>query len=226
MTMDGPSLILLFVKAPIKGRVKSRLASALSDEAAVELYRSFVLDILATVDASSHPCRICIYPPDAREFIAAWLGHRRQYVPQSGDDLGSRMANAFQEAFASGVSRAVLIGSDVPDLPAEVIADAFAGLQGNDAVIGPAVDGGYYLIGFRNDTFRPDVFQDIRWGTDSVLRETRERFIRAGSRVHNVRQWQDVDTVEDLHSLRRRMSGTAFERTYTVQALKRFYGTM
>jgi rSAM/selenodomain-associated transferase 1 len=224
--MDGPSLILLFVKVPIAGRVKSRLASALSDEAAAELYRNFVLDMLATIDASGYPCRICIYPPDARELIAAWLGSRRQYVPQAGDDLGSRMVSAFQEAFASGASRAVLLGSDVPDLPGEVIADAFDGLKENDAVIGPAPDGGYYLIGFRNDTFRPEVFRDIRWGTDSALRETLERFPRAGYRVHHVRPWQDVDTVEDLRSLRQRMSGPAFERSHTVQVLKKFYGTM
>jgi glycosyltransferase A (GT-A) superfamily protein (DUF2064 family) len=136
------------------------------------------------------------------------------------------MENAFRTVFAEGASRAVLIGSDFPDLPGEVIAEALVGLQENDAVIGPAVDGGYYLIGFRNDTFRPDVFQDIRWSTDSVFRETLERFAGTGSRVHCLRQWQDVDTVDDLRSLQQRMSGTTFERSHTMQALKRFYGTL
>ena len=226
MTAEDPSPVLLFVKAPVRGRVKSRLASALGEDAALELYESFVRDILATIDAGGHDCTVCVHPPDARERVAEWLGRHRRCLPQRGDDLGSRMEHAFRDAFAAGASRAVLIGSDIPDLPGQVFTEAFAALQDHDAVIGPAADGGYYLIGFRSDAFRPEVFRDIAWSTDRVFRDTRDQFTRIGSRVFVLRQWQDVDTIEDIRSLQRRASGTSFERSPSMTVINRVCGTM
>jgi hypothetical protein len=226
VTGPDPSPLLFFVRAPVAGRVKSRLASSLGDDAAVELYQCFVLDLLATIDAGGFPCSIFLHPPDARDSVAAWLGGHRHYRAQTGADLGSRMENAFRAVFASGVARAVLLGSDVPDLPGVVIAEAFAALQSHDAVIGPAADGGYYLIGFRSDAFRPEVFRRVAWSTDRVFPETRDLLHRAGSRVQVLRTWQDVDTIDDLRSLQRRARGTPFERSRTLSVIERRCGTM
>ena len=224
MSADAP--VILFVKAPVPGQVKSRLAGSLGGDAALELYRSFALDLLDTIDSCGHPVEIFFTPSGARKAVVAWLGEGRRYALQTGRELGSRMANAFRTAFTEGAARAILIGSDLPDLPGEVITDAFAGLQEQGAVIGPAVDGGYYLIGFRNDTFWPDVFNNIRWSTGSVFRETMERFAGIGSRVYVMRQWQDVDTAEDLRSLRRRSAGTSFEDSRTMHVFRKHCGTM
>ncbi|HWR72792.1 MAG TPA: TIGR04282 family arsenosugar biosynthesis glycosyltransferase, partial [Nitrospirota bacterium] len=134
--MSSP--ILLFIKAPVKGRVKSRLASVLGEDAALELYRSFTLDILDTIDKTGHPCTIFFYPPDSGEAVTAWLGPGRTCLPQEGGDLGLRMANAFATIFNRGASRAILIGSDLPDLPADLLTKAIRSLDDHDAVIGTA----------------------------------------------------------------------------------------
>jgi len=226
VTGAGLSTVLLFVKAPVRGQVKSRLASELGQDAALELYRGFVQDILATIDAGGYDCTVCVHPPDARDRVAEWLGRHRRCLPQRGNDLGTRMENAFHETFASGASQAILVGSDIPDLPGQVFFEAFSALHKNDAVIGPAADGGYYLVGFRKDTFRPEVFRDIAWSTGGVFSETMEHFNRAGARVHMLQQWQDVDTPDDLRSLQRRANGTSFERSRSMTVINRLCGTM
>jgi len=215
---DRP-LIILFVKDPARGRVKSRLASALGEDATLQLYRSFVLDILDTLGQTGIPVRICYYPPDSGKAVAGWLGPERQYLPQEGRDVGERMENAFRQAFSGGISRAVLIGSDIPDLPALFLNEAMASLLTHDAVIGPAHDGGYYLIGFRNDTFSPAAFSGIAWSTGTVLSSTMQAFGRAGQRVHVLSPWRDVDTREDLKDLAARNRRSAFSSSRTMSFL-------
>ena len=109
---DNP-VILLFIKAPLSGQVKSRLAAVLGQDAALELYRNFVLDILASIEKSGVPCIICYHPPDSGEIVMNWLGGHLQCLPQEGRDLGERMERAFRRAFSEGASRAVLVGSDI-----------------------------------------------------------------------------------------------------------------
>lgn len=219
--VSDDSLILLFIKSPVRGRVKSRLAAALGENAALGLYKNFVLDTLATVELSGHPCRICFHPPDAGEAVADWLGRRRSYLAQTGNDLGERMEQAFRRVFSEGAcSRAILIGSDIPDLPGDAFSEAFRSLDRHDAVIGPATDGGYYLIGFRIDTFFPDIFHAVEWSTDTVFSRTMEVFAKAGLRVHALPAWRDVDTSEDLRDLWERNRGTAFRHSRTMNALE------
>ena len=224
--MENPPLILLFVKAPLPGQVKTRLAASLGEDATLQLYRRFAQDILTAIDGAGIAVQVHYTPADARKAVAAWLGQERQYAPQEGADLGSRMENAFRRAFAEGSPRAVLIGSDLPDLPGDLLTEAFRSLDNNDAVIGPAKDGGYYLIGFRRDTFLPAIFPGMAWGTNRVYSVTLERFTQARYRVHSLREWQDVDTVEDLKTLRARARGTAFEHSRTIAMLDRLCGTM
>lgn len=218
-SLPGTTAVLLFVKAPVKGRVKTRLAAQLGDDAALKLYRGFVLDILDTIGKSGHPCRICFHPPDAGDAVAGWLGRHRRYLPQEGSDLGARMANAFAAVFSQGASQAVLVGSDIPDLPADIITGAIGSLKTNDAVIGPAHDGGYYLVGFRKETFLPEVFRGIEWSTERVLEQTMQRFERSGCRVHRLPQWRDVDTVEDLQALAGRNKSTQFRHSRTMKQI-------
>ncbi len=218
--MADQPLIILFVKAPVRGQVKSRLAaSALGDDATLELYRNFCLDILDTLKQTGIPVRICYYPPDSGNAVAGWLGPGQQYLPQEGRDVGERMDNAFRQAFSRGFSRVLLIGSDIPDLPAPLFSDAMAALLTHDAVIGPARDGGYYLIGFRNDTFAPGVFSGIAWSTGAVFEQTMAAFAHAGRRVHELPLWQDVDTIEDLKDLAARNRRSAFRASRTMSFL-------
>lgn|SRR5574341_178774 len=216
---DKP-IVLLFIKAPVKGQVKSRLAAAVGEEAAIELYQNFILDILDMVEKSSYPLSICVYPPGGVEKVSSWLGKERSCLPQKGGDLGERMGHALQQAFSEGRGRAVLIGSDIPDLPSGIIGEAFEALTTNDAVIGPATDGGYYLIGFNSHAFSPRFFRDIEWSTSGVFRETMNILRGASLRVHLMPQWHDVDTLDDLKELCARGRGQEFDKSRTMAYLR------
>jgi rSAM/selenodomain-associated transferase 1 len=139
------------------------------------------------------------------------------YAPQIGEDLGERMANAFIRCFADGCEAALLIGSDIPDMPAAFVERGFAFLQENDAVIGPACDGGYYLIGFRADTFSREAFRGIAWGTGSVLKTTRGILERKALRIAALPEWGDIDTYEDLIALEERNRNTPFAQSRTMR---------
>jgi rSAM/selenodomain-associated transferase 1 len=127
-----------------------------------------------------------------------WLGDQYLYMPQTGENLGERMKNGFAEAISMNFKRVVLIGSDIPDLPLGFIEEAFASLREKDAVIGPSLDGGYYLIGFKNETFSPRVFEGIHWSTESVFEKTLRLLEQEGLTVHTLQPLRDIDTVEDL----------------------------
>ena len=131
-----------------------------------------------------------------------------QYLPQRGEDLGARMAHCFHEAFSKGFHRVVLIGSDLPDLPAEIIDEAFTSLEKIDSVIGPAYDGGYYLIGFNKGSFTPEVFSGIEWSTETVLQKTLDILKNQKRTVHHLPRWGDIDTLEDLKQFVERNEAT------------------
>jgi len=178
--------------------VKTRLASVLEEDATLEIYRRFALDILDTLLRGHLALRIFFYPPEAGRKVRDWLGSEHRYVAQQGEDLGERMKNAFLSAFNEGFSRVVLIGSDLPDLPLRFVKEAVAALSSSDAVVGPARDGGYYLIGFNANRFPQDVFRDIDWGTPTVFQETSRVLQGQGYDVWTLPQWDDIDTYEDL----------------------------
>jgi rSAM/selenodomain-associated transferase 1 len=166
------ALILFFMKYPEPGEVKTRLAESIGSENAAQLYRSFILDLLAKLKSVKLPFRICFYPQQKRESLTGWLGDGYAYSHQRGADLGERMAAAFQDAFAEGHRRVILMGSDFPDLPQSFLEESLSALNTHDAVIGPAMDGGYYLIGFRNETFFSEAFEGMDWGKEFVFRKT------------------------------------------------------
>jgi len=192
--------LILMLKFPTPGTVKTRLAPALGQQRACELHRALVRQTLAEVArfAKREPVTVEVRLAGAPDVAAgrAWLGESVTIREQGEGDLGERMDRAVHCAFAEKASEVVVIGGDCPQLTAEHLAAAFAALAHDDAVLGPAADGGYYLIGQR----RPlsVLFQGIRWGSTEVLAQT-----LAVARAHSIAVAQlatlhDVDLPEDL----------------------------
>jgi rSAM/selenodomain-associated transferase 1 len=193
--------LLFFIKNPEKGKVKTRLASAMGDEMAVKLYRRFLLEMLSTLNRGTFLFYLCFYPENSLNYLKDWLGDHYLYTPQRGENLGERMKNGFVEAFSMNFKRVVLIGSDIPDLPIEFIQAAFQSLKEKDVVIGPSIDGGYYLIGFKEKTFSPQVFEGIPWSTNRVFEETMKVLKKEKLTFHTLQSLRDIDTIEDLKNL-------------------------
>jgi hypothetical protein len=205
MNDSSKNCILFFVKNPVRGGVKRRLAEEVGDTVAVGLYKNFIVDMLRTLSTcTATRLLICVYPHSALGSLRKWLGMRYHYLPQEGKDLGERMKNSFIKAFSMEYERVILIGSDIPDLPRTVIAEAFKALETNEITVGPARDGGYYLIGFRDKTFVPEVFDNIRWGGKQVLKTTLHRVEKIGCSVHLLPAWSDVDMLADVMALLQR----------------------
>ena len=196
--MSDRSAVLLFIKSPEKGKVKSRLAKAIGEDAALDVYKCLAFNTLEGLKDGNYLFRLCFYPPESGEIIKSWLGDSFYYAPQQGRDLGERMWSAFVQAFSDGIEKVLLVGSDIPDLSISLINEAFKALDSSDSVIGPAHDGGYYLIGFNKTSFLPDIFQGIEWSTDSVFRQTMKVLGKSGLSVHVLRVLNDVDTFDDL----------------------------
>jgi uncharacterized protein len=189
-------------KAPVAGRVKTRLVPPLSYEQAAELYRALLLDQLANLKNFTAAERYIAYAPDDLEPLMRDLGGDEfQYLPQRGDDLGARMEHLFSDLQSRGHSRIILIGSDLPTLPLQILNDAFTRLSSLDTqvVLGPSRDGGYYLVGMNQPT--PAIFENMTWSHDRVLAQTTERLTRLGVGFGLTASWFDLDTVDDLRRL-------------------------
>lgn len=199
--MTGDARILFFVKNPAPGQVKTRLAAHLGDQNAATLYKLMAEDALAALDASGFPVEIFYAPDEAGRAVARWLGAGRPYASQQGADLGERMENAFRSAFTQGIRCAVLVGSDIPELMPHHLEEALARLKDNGAVLAPAGDGGYTMIGFRADSFEPDAFDNILWGGAEVLETTIANLRRTGIEPFLLTELPDLDEMDDLKRL-------------------------
>ena len=194
---------MVFAKAPMPGRVKTRLVAALGERGAAELHRQLAERTLVTALAAGlGPVELWCAPGTDDAFFVACA---RQYCinlrAQGEGDLGTRMARALEHAQAEG-SPGLLVGSDCPVLTTEYLGEAAAGLTGgNDAVFGPAEDGGYVLIGLARKP-SAQLFEDIAWGTAAVMQETRARLVRLNWRWSELAMLWDVDRPEDLRRLR------------------------
>jgi uncharacterized protein len=211
--------LLVFVKVPEEGKVKTRLARTIGDEAACGLYRCFVVDTLALARLTGRDTMVFFYPPEAVENAVDWLGGDVALVPQRGGDLGERMIAAFREVLHD-YRYAVLIGSDVPDLPSEIVEEAFESLEKNDAVIGPAKDGGYYLIGFSAGGFTTTPFKGPEWGGPQVFQRTMANIIAGRLKVHVLPPWNDIDDYDDLKTFFDAEKNTPRKRLVTVDFLR------
>ena len=204
MNFKNRQTILVFLRAPEKGRVKTRLARDIGEEKALALYREFVGFTLTAVKSSGMDSRICFYPENKIGLLTDWLGKDHYYMPQTGDDLGQRMENALSRVFDQGAEKAVLVGTDIPDIRASHFVTAFDLLSHRDVVLGPSLDGGYWLIGFRKEGFYPGLFHQMSWGTDCVFKTTRDKCRSAGLSLGLLPALQDIDTLADLHGFQKK----------------------
>jgi rSAM/selenodomain-associated transferase 1 len=218
--MNDNRCVLLFVKLPEKGKVKSRLARDMEWDLVRRLYESIVLDTIVMLQGTKVPFLICFDPPDALDRVRRWLGSEYSYLPQAGAELGERMEQAFVRVFREGADKALLIGSDIPGLSSAVILEAFESLTSHDAVIGPARDGGYYLIGFQKNGFDAAIFHDMIWSTQAVYDETIMRLRENAREIHVLPQCTDVDTKEDLKTLLHELASQGPADSQTLKFLR------
>lgn len=186
--------LIVFVKAPRPGAVKTRLASAIGAPAAGAAYRRLVETLLHQLQRLSG-VELCFSPDNAASEVRHWLKDGWTYTPQGNGDLGQRLHSAFQRAFHAGAKRVAIIGSDCPAVSVEDIREAWGGLETHDVVLGPATDGGYWLIGLRE--LQPSLFHGVPWSTKDVFAETIRRIEHAGLSVQLLRELADVDTDHD-----------------------------
>jgi hypothetical protein len=200
------SALIIFAKAPIPGQVKTRLCPPLTPDEAASLHGSFVLDALErSQEAGRHGSvtverfLACAPPADHVFFKIMEERHKVRLLRQTGDDLGARMDQTFKEVFALGYQRALLVGTDVPSLPTSYYGQAVSLLADHDLVLGPSLDGGYYLIGLKRPV--PDLFRGIPWSTDQVFPLTRTKAEALGLKTALLPPCRDVDTLDDLLAL-------------------------
>lgn len=192
--------LAIFTNVPIVGQVKTRLASTLTLEGAAALYRGFLLDTVSLAMRVGRCKTFLVYTPrEASPVLQDMVEQPIDLIPQSSGDLGSRMNDAFKDLLARGYELPVIIGGDLPTLPLSRLRTAFLALERSPVVLGPSLDGGYYLIGLR--ALQPELFEGIAWGTPQVLGQTIDRINRLGLEVRCLEPWYDVDTAEDLDFL-------------------------
>jgi rSAM/selenodomain-associated transferase 1 len=216
-TGKAPSYLGMFAKYWLPGQVKTRLGKAVGMAAAAELHRHFVLQLAADLATSAATRSVVVAPPEQQPAFADALPAGWRLIAQGDGDLGDRIERFFAEALQEAW-RVVLIGSDCPLLTAERIETAIEALETHDAVLGPAADGGYYLIGLRGP-WRPSMrrlFTDVPWGGPEVARVTRQRLREADASWQELPRAEDIDTLDCLQRL-----ATQLRETATTHPLRR-----
>jgi uncharacterized protein len=198
--------LVIFAKAPVPGQVKTRLCPPLTPDEAATLHGSFVLDTLERTKAAiAKGClsvdRYIACLPSASLVFFKILEERHgvRLFDQVGDDLGQRMYRAFADLFGLGYRQVFIVGTDVPTLPLSVFQQAVSLIESHDLVLGPATDGGYYLIGLQRPV--PELFTGVPWSTASVLAATRQNASSLGLTIGLLKDWRDIDVPEDLRAL-------------------------
>jgi len=191
--------LIVFLKFPEPGKVKTRLAKDVGEERAATIYSNIAKTIVENVvDHDSYKTAIYYDPPGKEEEIQQWIGNQTlQYYAQKGNFLGDKISNAFEEVFINGSEYAVIIGSDCVDVSSDTIKEALTLLNENDVVLGPANDGGYYLLGLNKH--RTEIFQDIDWSTEQVLNQTIEKILENNLSYRLLKILKDIDNVNDLN---------------------------
>jgi uncharacterized protein len=189
--------IIIFVRYPVKGQVKTRLAKTTSPEFALNFYKLCAENLIRNIKKVPSINRFVFYSnKNEKTEIINWLGSKLLFAPQEGDDLGSRMKNAFEKVFGAGSQKVIIVGTDIPDLSKEIIVEAFELLDSNDVVIGPAKDGGYYLLGMKK--MHTQLFDKIEYSTSSVLSETFLKMKELNLIYYLLPELRDIDTEDDL----------------------------
>lgn len=189
--------LIIFVKNPVLGKVKTRLAAGIGEEKALDIYLQLLK--LTREAANGSLCMRHVFYSDEIE-NDAWDDDRFNKHIQEGTDLGLRMKNAFEKVFALGAKKAVIIGSDCPQLTTDLIEESFEILNDKDTVIGPAKDGGYYLLGMKK--LHSYLFEDKEWSTDTVFEDTVLDLMENRLSYGRLERLSDLDTIYDLHLLK------------------------
>ncbi|HET7153630.1 MAG TPA: TIGR04282 family arsenosugar biosynthesis glycosyltransferase [Candidatus Kapabacteria bacterium] len=190
--------LLIFARYPFPGKVKTRLAKTLGDEPATAFYRACAEHAFQEcVKLHEGITRYVFYSESSeRESVMQWAGRGFMFADQGPGDLGERMRRAFRMVFDSGVRKAVIVGTDVPDISSGSLIEAIRSLDDADTVIGPSRDGGYYLLGMKK--LHDEVFSDIEWSGVNVFTETMKQLEAKRLSVHKMPELADIDTEEDM----------------------------
>lgn len=207
----------VFVKEPLPGKVKTRLGKQIGEDLSAQLYAAFLQDFTETINSLTQIESIFAYAPStssALQYFQTLSSGKQELWQQPETDLGSRMVQFFKDHLAPE-NPVVIVGSDSPTLPASLIEEAFELLKENDVVLGPAVDGGYYLVA--QAKFIPEMFEGIEWSKPSVLQQTIERLKEAHHSIGLLTPWYDIDSLEDLFFLRGHINALELSKTESVK---------
>lgn len=193
------NVVIIFLKYPEAGKVKTRLAKDVGDDEAARIYSHMALNVIeGAIDPKSYHTIIFYDPPEREKEIKNWIGEKElQYSPQIGNTLGDRITNAFKEVYSHGADKTVIIGTDCLEVNSEIINEAISLLEKTQVVLGPAEDGGYYLLALNQ--YRPQIFQDINWSTEQVLDQTVSKILEDKLSYSLLKTLKDVDTLKDLN---------------------------
>ncbi len=196
--MRPDNALIIFVKYPEPGKVKTRLAADIGEEKAAHIYSLMAKKIIEKVLAPEDYHTFVFYdPPSETHRVNDWLGAGDyELFPQSEGSLGSRIINSFDTVFSKGFKKTIIIGTDCIGVKSKLIREALYGLDNDDVAIGPAHDGGYYLLGLNSAT--PQIFQDIEWSTESVLKQTLDKVNTSGLGHFLLETLNDIDTIQDI----------------------------
>lgn len=191
--MQKKEALIIFARAPQKGKVKTRLAASVGEDTALAVYKLLLQHTKSVTENLS--CDKYVFYADQIPGDDHW-GNDYKKLLQLGTDLGEKMRNAFSRLFGEGYLRLVIIGSDCFELTEAILQLAFSLLDQNEMVIGPAQDGGYYLLGMKDGL--KDIFNGVEWSTEKVLAQTKSQVLAKGYGHHLLPVLNDVDTIDDL----------------------------
>jgi len=205
--------LICFLKYPMPGHVKTRLASELDKTSAAHLYEALAERVLTEIYPLANSYEILLYvdPTHDMETYSKWIGDSWSFFPQKGADLGERLSHAMSATFALGYEKVAIIGSDCIGMDQDFIEDVFSRLDHDPFVVGPSSDGGYYLIASREDA--PWLYENVAWSTDSVLETTLDKIDARNMKNQLLEEKLDVDTLDDLVRFRKELPGEHFLAT-------------
>ena len=192
--------LIIFARYPVLSKVKTRLASSFGEEFALDFYKKcskHLFEIIEQNQKKIFTSLLFCSEKDELNKMKTWVGSGFEFYYQEDSDLGERMSNAFKKSFALGAEKAVIIGTDVPDISIDLIIRSFDLLDKKDIVIGPSTDGGYYLLAMKKPN--NNIFTGINWSTESVLDQTINRINEDNFSFAKLEQLHDID---DEHSLK------------------------
>lgn len=192
--------LLIFAKKPVPGKVKTRLAKDIGDEAACQIYRQLLFYTFDVAEKANVYVIACLTEEDQITLDAVPY---TEFYEQAAGDLGKKLLYAFDSAFKKGFEKLIVLGTDCADLTSDILEDAYNQLNKNDVVIGPAKDGGYYLLGMTH--FIQSLFENKSWSTEHLLTETIRTLEEEGKSYHLLETLSDIDTIEDLKNTKNKL---------------------